>query len=116
MDEIPCKKEDIIYDYTPINLKIHFGNCSNSYKFVIDTYFRAKNVITKNIRYFKIYVNDKEVVLDNTFEIKPNDIIRINNAVKYKTFEEAEIFIEGFNYRESYKIEEGVDIKEIIIQ
>lgn len=115
IQEIDCRK-DIEYDYVPLNLKIYFGVCSNNYKFTIDTYFHAKKITTNNIRYFKIYVNDVETELNENFEIKPNDIIRLTNVVKYKTFEEAEIFIEGFNYKERYAVENGVDIKEIIIQ
>lgn len=116
IDENPCIKEEKEYDYKPINLKIHFSNCSNSYKFTIDTYFHTKNIVTNNIRYFKVYINDNETILNENFEVKPNDIIRFSNVIKFKTFEDGEIIIEGFNHRESYKIEEDVDIKEIIIQ
>ena len=104
------------FDYIPINLKIHFSPCSSKYNFNIDTYFHAKNIILNNIKYFKIYINDKETNLDKNFEVKPNDNIRFSNVVKYKTFENGEIIIEGFNYRESYNINENVDIKEIIIE
>lgn len=115
IEEVECKEEPPAYDYKPINLKIFFGVCSNTYKFTMDTYFHAKKITTNNIRYFKLYVNDVEVELDENFVVKPNDVIRITNVVKYKTFEEASIFVEGFNYMENYKIEEGTDIKEIII-
>ena len=99
-----------------LRLIICFEPCKDSYKFRIDTDFQLKNVEYDNVRSFKIYVNDVETELNENFEIKPNDIIRLTNVVKYKTFEEAEIFIEGFNYKERYAVENGVDIKEIIIQ
>lgn len=115
IEESPCLNEEKEYDYVPINLKIHFDKCTNKHKFIMDSYFHAKNIKLENIRYCKILVNDIEISLDNNFELKPNDNVRITNIVKYKTFDEAEIFIEGFNHRESYKINENIDIKEIII-
>lgn len=115
IEEIECEEIPPAYDYVPVNLKIFFDVCSNNYKFTMDIYFKSKNIIINNIRYFKIYVNDVETKLDENFSVKPNDIIRITNVVRYKTFEEASIIVEGFNYMESYKVEEGTDTKEIII-
>ena len=115
-DIIECEENIKEYDYKPINLRIHFGVCSSKYQFVIDEFFHAKSIKLTNIRYYKIFVNDVEVSLDENFEVRKNDIIRFSNVIKYKTFEESEIFIEGFNHTESYKIEAGVDLKEIIVQ
>ena len=118
IEELPCwYEEEKEYDYKPINIKIHFDVCnSKGYKFNIDTNFQAKNIILTNVRSCKVFVNDKEVELNENFSVKEHDLIKISKLIRYKTYEDAEILIEGFNLTESYKISDENDFKEIIIE
>lgn len=111
IEELPCWYfEEVPYAYVPINLSVHFGLCDNSYKFRIDTNFHAKKITLTNVRYFAIFVNDKEVVLDENFEVKDGDEIKIKKLTRFKTVEESVITIEGYDPSRTYKKEEGVDI------
>ena len=116
IEEMPCSyTEDSPYAYVPINLIIHFEDCQDSYKFVIDTNFHAKNIVLDNVRYFKIYVNDTETVLDEKFEVKKDDEIKIKGLTRYKNFEPSEIKIEGYNYTKTYKKNDSTEITDIIV-
>ena len=116
IEEMPCSyTEDSPYAYVPINLIIHFEDCQDSYKFVIDTNFHAKNIVLDNVRYFKIYVNDTETVLDENFEVKKDDEIKIKGLTRYKNFEPSEIKIEGYNYTKTYKKNDSTEITDIIV-
>lgn len=117
IEELPCQiEEEIEYVYPPVILKIHIDKCSTGYKFTMDSYFKANKVTIKNLRSFKITVNDKEVVLDENFTVKENDIIRISKLIRLRTFEDAEIIVEGVNYVEAEKVGDDIEIKEIIIK
>lgn len=117
IEELPCwYEEEKKYDYQPINLKIHFDKCVNSYKFKIDTYFHAKKIILDNVRFFKIFINDNKTSLDEKFEVKEHDEIKITGLIRFKNFEDSNIIVEGINYLESYKKEDGFENKDIIIE
>ena len=117
IEELPCYMEEKNeYIYPPVILKIHIDKCSTGYKFTMDSYFKANKVTITNLRSFKITVNDKETILDENFTVKENDIIKINKLVRFKTFEDAEIIVEGINYVEAEKLDDDIEIKEIIIK
>lgn len=121
IEELPCwmEKEDENkkdYDYIPINIRIHFDTCNFSgYKFKIDTNFQTKNIKLTNVRSFKITVNDVEVELNEDFSIKEHDEIKISKLIRYNSYEDAEILIEGFNLSEIYNTKDEIYEKEIII-
>lgn len=112
----PGKEQEKEYEYVPINIKVHFDVCASKYQFTIDTHFHAKTIKMENIRHVNVYVNDKEVVLDENFELKINDTVRFSGLVRYKNFEDSEIIIEGFDYREIYKVNEEEVSKTIILE
>ena len=115
IEEMPeCLIPDTEYVYTPLNLTIHFEHCKSSYKFTIDTDFQFKNVTTENIRSYRVFVNDIETILDENFKVRENDVIQIKNVIKYNSFKDSKIKIEGFNYSEVEKIDESINIIDII--
>lgn len=109
----PCFLPDTEYFYTPINLTLCFDACKTSYKFTIDTDFQASNIVYENIRSCKVFVNDVEQTLNETFKVRENDFIHFKNVVKYKSFEEGKIKIEGFKFCEADKINENKTIVDI---
>lgn len=117
IEELPCWFEkEKEFDYVPINIRIHFDACNFSgYKFKIDTNFQTKNVKLTNVRSFKITVNDAEVELNEDFSVKEHDEIKISKLIRYNSYEDAEILIEGFNLSESYNTKDEIYEKEIII-
>ena len=113
IEELPVCKEEPYYAYVPINLTICFEPCKTAYKFVIDTDFQAKNVVLDNVRSFKIYVNDKETTVDENFKVRENDVIHIKSVIRYNSFNEGKIKIEGFKYSEAYRLDDDIEIKDI---
>lgn len=91
------------YTYAPIKIRIHLDKCATGYRFIIDTCFKVEKIEITNLRSFKLTVNDEEVILDNNFTVKENDEIKINKIIKYKNFEDAEIILTGFDYRNASK-------------
>lgn len=114
IEELPCGYfKESPYAYVPINITIHFDNCTSSYKFTLDCNFGVKEVKLDNVRSFKIFVNDKEVSLDENFRAKEGDEIRIKSLTRKYMAKESEIKIEGFDPYVSYKKGEEVDIKDV---
>jgi len=108
IEELPCYETE---DKTPkwelqkVNIKIHFAKCCLKYKFTIDIPFKVENIKMKNIRSVNLYVNDKEIKLDENVKLKYGDNIYFKNLIRFKTFEESEIILEGFNYENAVPIE-----------
>jgi hypothetical protein len=108
----PCK-DDPKFIYTPINLTVCFENCKSSYKFKIDTDFHAKTIHLSNVRSFRIFVNDIETTLDENFNVTNGDEIHIKQVIRYKSFEDSTIKIEGFKHTEAQNSDEDIEIKDI---
>lgn len=105
IEELPCwYSEDKEYEYIPMNIKIVLHNCSNNYKFTIDTNFHATKITMDNIRHFKFYINDVETILNENLDVKEGDILKFNKITRYKTFEPSQILIEGLDYKQVQKI------------
>lgn len=118
IEELPCnwKKENINdFAYQPINIKIHMSKCDLSYKFTIDTYFKLKNVTMENIRSYKFYVNDIENELNDNLMLNVGDEIKLKKIVRFKTFEDSELFLEGYDFKNPLNVEDITEIKEIIV-
>jgi hypothetical protein len=111
----PCIDIDKEYWFIPINLTINIDKCKQCYKFTIDTDFQVDEVFLENVRSFKLFVNDVEQVVDNNLKIRENDVINIKSITRYKSFNDSKILIKGHKFSETYKKDEDVEIKDIII-
>jgi hypothetical protein len=110
VEDLPCNyTKESKYAFVPMKVTIHFEPCDDKYKFAIDCDFQAKEITLNNIRDFKIFVNDKETVLDKNFRVKTGDEIAIKSLIKIKYSSSADIEIEGVDPTETYKKEEGAD-------
>jgi hypothetical protein len=114
IEEMPPCPTESEYVYVPINLTVCFDKCKNYYKFRIDTDFQAKNIILDNVRHFRVFVNDIECVVDENFKVRDGDEIYIKQLIRYNSFKVAKIKIEGFKYTEAQRIDEDIEIKDII--
>lgn len=104
IEELPCQTEkEPQWEYQPINIKIHLDKCNVSYKFITDTSFQIKNVKLENVRSLKVYINDTETTLDENFKIKVGDEVKFSKIIRYKTFEESNIILEGIDYENPIK-------------
>ncbi len=106
IEEIPCepdKKKEPTFIFQPINIKIHFEKCDFSYKFNIDTAFHLEKFNLDNVRNYKVYINDKETILEEGLRTNVGDEIRIRIITRFKTFEDSEIILEGYDYRNAIK-------------
>ena len=113
IEELPCHMKDknkISIDFQPINIKINLSKCSTLYKFIMDTPFKSKTISLKNIRSVKFFVNDKEVDLDKDIIINKGDEVKIKKIIRFKTFEDSEIILEGYNYKNPIPNEDIVEI------
>ena len=68
-------------------------------EFVMDIPFQIETINMENIRDIKIYLNDTEVKLDEGFKIEIGDELKFKNLIRFKTFEDSEIIIDGINYK-----------------
>jgi len=108
IEELPCDyDEKCPYGYVPTDITIHFGKCDSSYKFKIDTDFNTKSFELKNVRSFKMYVNDTEVELNDNLKVKKNDEIKIKGLKKTNPYEDSEIKIAGYCPSETYEMEKA---------
>ena len=76
----------------------------------MDTPFKSKTISLKNIRSVKFFVNDKEVYLDKDVIINEGDEVKIKKIIRFKTFEDSEIILEGYNYKNPILNEDIVEI------
>lgn len=104
IEEMPiCGDDEPEYIYSPITLTINFDYCKTSYKFTIDTDFKAEKISYENVRCCKVFVNDVETKLDENFKVKENDVIYVKNIVRYNSFKDSVIKIDGIKYSEVIK-------------
>lgn len=116
IEELPCNYvKESKYAFVPIKIKIHFEPCDSKYKFNIDCNFQVKDFETTNVRTFKIYVNDTEVMLEKDLRVKIGDEISIKGVYKYKNLEPSEIIINGVDPTETYLKADGTREKQIEI-
>ena len=106
IEELPCepsKEKEQTFTFQSINIKIHFEKCDFLYKFNIDTAFCLEKFNLSNIRNYKVYINDKETILEEGLRTNVGDEIRIRIITRFKTFEDSEIILEGYDYRNAIK-------------
>lgn len=100
IEELPCKPS---FTFQPMNVKIHFDKCSFSYKFNIDFPFHIEKITLDNIRNYKFSINDVEVDLKEGLRIESGNEINIKIKSRFKTFEDSDIILEGYDYRNVIK-------------
>lgn len=79
IEELPCSaEENIPYTYLNVALKIIIPPCRTNGKFTIDCDFKATEIKLENVKYFKLFVNDKQIEIadDYTFQEKLNEFIK----------------------------------------
>lgn len=114
VEELPCNYEKPSeYDYVPMSLTVHFEPCDVKYEFTIDCDFQASKTASKNVRNFRIYVNDEEKVVDENFRIKNGDRIKVRLVNRYVYTEPADVIIKGFDPTSAFRKEDGAVEKQI---
>lgn len=104
IEEIDCGDGFNPYEYQKLKLTLNIDKCDESYKFKIDTPFKATNIDSTNVLSYSIYINDvkytKEDVEENPniLTLKENDEIRIVNLRRYRRAETSVILIDGYDY------------------
>lgn len=107
VEEIECEEDYNPYEYTKIEIISIIPKDKTRHKFKIDCDSEITSVILKNVMYFKIYVNGKEVIINmdtenasyNEYEIKldipiklnVNDTINLEAISRYEISEDSEI-------------------------
>ena len=109
VEELPCNYErPSDYDYIPVGLTIHFEPCDTKYEFTMDSNFQAVKTASKNVRNFRVYVNDVETKVDEHFRINDGDRIKVRLVNRFNYTEPADVIIKGFDPTSTYKKEDGV--------
>lgn len=102
----PCEnKRKTPYYYQPIELRVHFDPCDvTDVKFTMNCDFvlEMEPELSKNInkcveKPFTMRVNEKEVPVEKGLRLSEGDVVRINNVVRYRRGEEADIIFGGYN-------------------
>lgn len=107
VEEIECGNDYNPYEYTKIEIISTIPKDKTRHKFKIDCDSEITSVILKNVMYFKMYVNGKEVIINtdtenasyNEYEIKldipiklnVNDTINLEAISRYEISEDSEI-------------------------
>lgn len=112
IEELECEQDEKIpYNYSKVSLKILIPPCKTNGKFTIDCDFKAEKIILDNVKYFKLFVNDKEIEIANdydfneklekiieNFELKKGDNVKITNVSRQKSADISKIEILGYDY------------------
>ena len=114
IEDLPCNyEEESPYAFIPMSITIHIEPCDSKYEFTMDGDFNASTVEYKNVRSFKMSVNDVDKKVDENFRIKSGDLIKVKSIYKFNYLEPSEIIIKGFDPTETYK--KGDMVEETII-
>ena len=109
VEDLPCNyEEESPYAYIPMQITIHVDPCDTKYEFTMDGDFNASSVEYKNVRSFKVSVNDEEKIVDENFRITKNDVVKIKSIHKFNYLQPSEIIIKGSDPTETYKKEDWV--------
>lgn len=97
--ENPCnepKEEDRYYN-KPVTVFITFPPCVKDTEFMLDEDFVIEDIVTENVRRYKIFVDDEEIEWRN-FKIKEGSAIRVE-AVRLISGKDTSIRINGYDPR-----------------
>ena len=100
IEEFPCDDNDPEVIYKPMVLTINLESCTTSYKFRIDCNFKSETIETENVRNFRLFINDVEKDINESFETKDNDEIKIKGVTRYNVYKDSKIVINGYDYTE----------------
>lgn len=125
VEETECDENYNPYEYQPIEIITVFPPENSKHTFKIDCDSEITAITMKNTRFFDLYINgklidisrifknDEELCYDEytviladyfneeeleQFKLNDNDSIKFTNVSKYKTFENAEIILEGKDF------------------
>lgn len=112
IEELPCMPDETVpYDFSKVSLKIVIPSCKTNGKFTIDCDFKAESIILDNVKYFKLFVNDKEIEISNdydfeekledlikNFELRKGDNVRVTNVSRQRSADISKIEILGYDY------------------
>lgn len=118
-----CEDEYNPYGYKDVEIKTEIARDSFNGKFTIDFDAKIYSIGLINVRYFEMFVNDKQVDLNNYFtsmdrtcyqedkinislidengnaidylKLNTNDVVRFKNVSRYKTMDNSEIVLYG---------------------
>ena len=107
VEDLPCNYEkESPYAYSPMMITIHLEPCDSKYQFTMDADFKAESNNSKNVRYFRIFINDVEVNMEN-LSIKKGDVVKVKSVLRYVYTEPSDIILKGFDPMSTYKKEDG---------
>lgn len=104
IEEIDCGEPYNPYEYQRLKLTLNIDKCNDSYKFRIDTAFKATGIETENVVTYNVIINDvrhtKEEIEENPsiINLKENDEVKITNIRRYITSEDSTVTINGYDY------------------
>lgn len=106
IEEMPVCDNTPEYQYVPAKITIEVEDCQTGQKFTMDTDFEVETFETINVRYFRMFVNDTEVILEKGLRMRKNDTVKIKGLVRYHAFKKSVIIINGFSFSEIEPTEE----------
>ena len=104
IEDIDCDETYNPYEYKPVKLTIKIESENNSYRFKIDTPFKAKSVICENTMNYSLLINNVRYESSDFEEnpeimtLKENDIVKFDNVIRHIPSEDSVITINGYDY------------------
>lgn len=112
IEEIPCGDEiPVNKKYTDVVISIKVPYCKTNGKFIIDCDFKATGIKLTNVKYFNLFINDKKIDLENsynfleeleefikTFELKKGDNVSVSGISRKDLSSDSKIEIFGYDY------------------
>ena len=114
VEDLPCNyEEESPYAYVPMSITIHLEACDTKYEFTMDGDFNAESVEYKNVRSFKVSINDVDKLVDSDFRLTAGDVVKVKSVHRFNYLQPSEIIIKGFDPTETYK--KGEPVTETVI-
>lgn len=104
IEEIDCGEPYNPYEYQKLRLTLNIDKCKDSYKFRIDTAFKATEISTENVITYNLSINDKPYKKEDIEEnpslicLRENDEVKITSIRRYRTSEDSTVVINGYDY------------------
>jgi hypothetical protein len=104
IEEIDCGEPYNPYEYQKLKLTPNIDKCKDSYKFRIDTDFKATEISSENAITYNLSINDKPYKKEDIEEnpsliiLRENDEVKITNIRRYRTSEDSTVVINGYDY------------------
>ena len=117
IESVECDIDNNPYEYEEIEVQTTIPRDSTGHSFRMDCDSEITSIVLKNVRYFKLLVNDTnidlndylnniesscykdvEITLSDPIKLNINDKITISNVSRYKTFEDSVITLKGKDF------------------